>query len=128
MEGGALFALLPEQAAGIHLASRLLETSRRAQPNGIDIPMIREDRFFKQPSTFLGIPSGPGVRSRLRVYDPRRVRGSTVRVEILKSDGTASARHISYRAMTQPSITTRSPPTPSPALRSLEILQRHFRR
>lgn len=87
MEGGALFSLHPNQAAGIQLSSRLLEISRRAQPNGIEIPIIREDQFFKGTSTYLGIPSGPAVRARLRVYDPRHQPGSTVRVEVLDVDG-----------------------------------------
>lgn len=87
IEGGALFTLWPDQAAGIHLSSRLLEISRRAQPNGIDIPLIREDQFLRGPSMYLGIPATENVRSRLRVYDPRHRPGSAVRVEILDGDG-----------------------------------------
>lgn len=87
MEGGALFALLPLQADSIHLSSRLLELSRRAQPNGIDVPIVREDQFLTGPSMFLGIPSDSQVRTRVRVYDPRRRRGSTVRVEVVDNHG-----------------------------------------
>lgn len=82
---GVLFYLKVEDAAQIVLTSRLYEVSRRAQPEGIEIPVVREGAFFKRPSSFLAVPGGTGARAALRVYDPRRA-GVTLKVEALSAD------------------------------------------
>lgn len=90
-DGGALLQLPADVAEGVHFSNRLLETSRRAQPTGVDLPVIREREFLSAPTTLLGIPTGSGIRSMLRVYDPRAQRGSTVRVELLDGTGAVIA-------------------------------------
>lgn len=74
-------------------SNRIYEITRRGQPRGIDIPVVRESEFFDQPVVFLGIPTDSGVRASVRVYDPR-VQGVTYQgvpraflVEALELDG-----------------------------------------
>ena len=73
--------------ANVVLKSRLYETSRHAQPAGVEIPVVREDQFFTKPSRFIGIPRTSGFRIALRVYDPMRIAGSAVRIELFDISG-----------------------------------------
>lgn len=86
-DGGALLYIPLDIAPEIHMSARLLELSRSSQPNGVDIPVVAEDEFFSGPSSYLAIPVSRDNRVALRVYDPRLVRGSTVRVELLGPEG-----------------------------------------
>lgn len=92
-DSGAILVLSPEEAAKIHLSARLLETTRRAQPTGVELPVVREDDFLRTPTTLLAIPGGEGIRSTLRVYDPRGQKGSALRVEFLDEMGEIVATH-----------------------------------
>lgn len=93
-DGGALLQIPPAFAPNLHLSARLLEVSRNAQPTGVDIPIIREDQFFRRATSYLGIPSSSAVRSALRVYDPRQRHGSAVRADFLAPDGAVLATTI----------------------------------
>jgi hypothetical protein len=93
-DGGALFYLPKDHAAAIHLDVRLLELSRRAQPTGVEIPLIREGDFLSGEAVLLSVPSGSGVRSALRVYDAGLLRGSSVRAEFLDMSGNVLATTI----------------------------------
>ncbi len=86
-DGGALFYVPAVIASKMHFSSRLLELTRRAQPTGVEMPVIREDQFFSNPTAYLGVPVGSGIRSALRVYDPRLQRGSAVQVDFLSPSG-----------------------------------------
>lgn len=93
-DGGALFYLPKDHADLIHLQVRLLELSRRAQPTGVEIPLIREGDFLSGEAVLLSVPSGSGVRSALRVYDAGLLRGSSVRAEFLDMSGNVLATTI----------------------------------
>lgn len=93
-DGGALFYLPKDHADLIHLQVRLLELSRRAQPTGVEIPLIREGDFLSHETVLLSVPAGSGVRSALRVYDAGLLRGSSVRAEFLDMSGNVLATTI----------------------------------
>lgn len=57
-------------SAKMTFSSRLFERSRRGQPRGIDLPVVREGHFFDEAVGFPNVPFGPDVRVSLRVYDP----------------------------------------------------------
>lgn len=84
--GPVLFYVPADIAGDILLSNRLFELTRNSQPAGVHIPIVREDRFFRSATRFIGIPNAPDSRVTLRVYDPRRKVGSTVRVEIFDTD------------------------------------------
>jgi hypothetical protein len=71
----------------IHLSARLLELSRRAQPTGVELPVVRELDFLTREAVLLAVPVGEGIRSALRVYDPTLIRGSAVGIELLDPNG-----------------------------------------
>lgn len=74
-----------------HFTTRLYEESRRSQAIGVEIPAIREAEFLDAPTALLTIPTGPAIRSTLRVYDRKRLPGSEVLAEFLDGDGTVIA-------------------------------------
>ncbi len=57
-------------APHLTLSNRIFERTLRAQPRGVEIPVVREGSFFSGDRTFLGVPAGEGVRVSLRAYDP----------------------------------------------------------
>lgn len=86
-DGGALLHLPAAGADQIFVQARLLELTRNSQPTGVELPIVREGDFFTGPVSILAIPAGIDVRSALRVYDPRRMTNSAVRVEFLDPAG-----------------------------------------
>lgn len=85
---GALLSFTPDVAPQITISSRLLEHSRRAQPNGIEIPVVWEEEFLTAATRLLAIPSRPDGRVALRVYAPTAEnQASTVRVEAIALSG-----------------------------------------
>lgn len=93
-DGGALFYLPKDHAHLIDLHVRLLELSRRAQPTGVEIPLIREGNFLSDEAVLLSVPAGSGVRSALRVYDAGLLPGSSVRAEFLDMSGNVLATSV----------------------------------
>lgn len=89
--GGALAWVTAEKENYVHLAVRLLEVTRRAQPTGVNLPIVREGEFLTEPTTLLGIAAGPEIRSTLRVYDPRAARNGRVLVQILDDEANVIA-------------------------------------
>jgi hypothetical protein len=83
----ALLTIPASNEPEIHLSARLLETTRLAQPTGVDLPVVREGEFRKRETTLLAVPVGSTIRSALRVYDPRLRRGSRVHAEFLSPAG-----------------------------------------
>lgn len=69
-EAGYLFHIPVGQARQVTFSNRIFECTLRTQPRGVDIPVVREGNFFSTAQTFLGVPSGEGVRASVRVYDP----------------------------------------------------------
>jgi hypothetical protein len=68
---GYLFIDVPADGARqLTFSNRLFERTRRGQPRGVDIPVVREGDFFSSQRTFLGIPTDDDIRISLRVYDP----------------------------------------------------------
>jgi hypothetical protein len=87
IDGGALI-YLPVTAAGqVSMSARVLEITRRAQPTGFSVPVVRESEYFRRPVTFLGIPNTSGSRASLRIYDPSGNPGAAFTIEFLASDG-----------------------------------------
>lgn len=86
-DGGAILNVPPGVEHQVHFSARLYELSRRSQPTGVDVPVIKESQFFTTAKEFLGIPVDDDLRVTVRVYDPRARRGTAVRVEILDFQG-----------------------------------------
>ena len=85
--GVVLGGFLTGIAEKVTLSARLLELSRRAQPNGIEIPIVWENEYLIRPVTLPAIPNDDQTRVALRVYDPRWLPGSSVRIELLTLSG-----------------------------------------
>ena len=58
-----LFDLHVDVAAEVTFSSRLFELSRLAQPVGVELPVVREDQFFRAPSRFIAVTRSNAVRS-----------------------------------------------------------------
>lgn len=97
-ELGFLFTLAGEAAPHLTFSNRIFERTLRAQPLGVDIPVVREGAFFSGDQTFLGVPAGEAVRVSLRAYDPWiHVPTPTVRLQhllvtVVNSAGTELGR------------------------------------
>lgn len=74
-------------ASRFTFSSRLFELSRHTQPVGVDVPVVREQDLFTSAVRFVGVSGGASSRVALRVYDPMRREGSSVRVELLTTKG-----------------------------------------
>lgn len=69
-EQGLLLFIPIGLAGNLTFSNRIFETTLRAQPRGVDIPVVREGNFFTGTQTLIGVPGGPAVRISLRAYDP----------------------------------------------------------
>ena len=69
-ELGFLFTLRGDAAPHLTFSNRIFERTLRAQPRGVDIPVVREGAFFSGEQTFLGVPASAGVRISVRAYNP----------------------------------------------------------
>src|SRR5581483_5335203 len=76
--GPYIFNLANPASQDVTFSSRLFELSRHTQPAGVEMPVVREDRFYTAPARFIGISGSSASRVALRVYDPRRRVGSSV--------------------------------------------------
>lgn len=86
VNAGAMYYVPAVLAEEITFEVRLLELSRRAQPNGIELPVVWEDDFRTKPTRLIAVPRGEHLRTALRLYDPRRA-GMTFDVEIIGASG-----------------------------------------
>jgi hypothetical protein len=91
---GTLFLIPPDRAGKVSFGSRVLEISKSAQPTGFEVPIVWESEFLRSAAMLLRIPTGEGVRSTLRVYDPSRTPGTAVFVEFLTDTGNVVASRI----------------------------------
>jgi hypothetical protein len=79
---------VPRQAAGsVFVSARLLELSRNSQPTGVEVPVIKESDFFTGERWLLAVPVGEGTRAALRIYDPRALADTAVRVDFFSPGG-----------------------------------------
>lgn len=85
--GGALLAIHKSYAPDVYLWNRFVELTRRADPLGVAVPVIRERDFFTAESEFLAVPAGAGVRSAIRVYNPRRLPVAPLLVDVIGESG-----------------------------------------
>jgi hypothetical protein len=83
IDGGALLYVPLEVADRVSFSNRVLEVTRRAQPTGFAVPVVRETEYFETPVVLPGIPAGDGVRSSLRIYDPSGHGGGRFLVELI---------------------------------------------
>ena len=104
---GTVLLFTKDDAPLITLSARLLELSRRAQPNGIDLPVVWEDEYLRKPVRLLSVPIADASRVALRVYDPRLQQGSTVTVDFVAPNGDLIAS-----TTMSPGNNIRSEPTP----------------
>lgn len=88
--------------ADFNFSSRLVELSRHTQPAGVHMPVVREDHFFTQSARFVGISGSNSNRVAVRVYDPRRRRGSQVKIEVIDANGSLKAETILTLHYTDP--------------------------
>lgn len=66
---GRILYVSRESAANLTLNLRLNEQSRNETDAGVEIPVIREDRFLTGITNVHNIPYGQGVRVMLRIYE-----------------------------------------------------------
>jgi hypothetical protein len=69
-ERGLVLHIQIQHAARLTFSNRIFEHTLRAQPRGVDIPVIREGEFFDSVKTFPAVPAGDDLRIGVRVYDP----------------------------------------------------------
>lgn len=74
--------------SSVTIEARLFELSRYAQPNGIEIPVVREADFLSDPVWLLGIRPSTANRVAIRVWDPGHVESASVLVEVYDRSGT----------------------------------------
>lgn len=94
-ESGSLLHAPVDAAKRVTLSNRIFELTRRGQPRGVEIPVVREGRFLRGATSLLGVPVGADVRVALRVYDPwiqaiRRAAPPLEHVEVQILDGEQS--------------------------------------
>jgi hypothetical protein len=99
IDGGALLYIPLDVANRVSFSSRVLEVTRRAQPTGFAVPVVRATEFLETPVVLPGIPAGDGVRSSLRIYDPNGHGGRTFLVELMAGRMTTSF-HVTLSAGT----------------------------
>lgn len=71
-------------------SNRLSEITRRAQPQGIQLPVVHDRDFIVGETSLLGIPTA-GVRTAVRIYDPLPSGGTnpmSFRVEAVSDERT----------------------------------------
>jgi hypothetical protein len=91
---GVLLTPLKAVAGSLTFSNRIFEVSRHAQPQGLEIPVVRQNEFHSDEISLLGFASGAGVRSALRVYAIPDSPGQTnlqVRADFIAPDGTTVA-------------------------------------
>lgn len=87
IDAGALLYVPSHVANRVSFSSRVLEVTRRAQPTGFAVPVVRETEYFETPVVLPGIPAGPSVRSSLRIYDPSGQGGERFLIELFAGAG-----------------------------------------
>jgi hypothetical protein len=91
IDAGA-FLYVPENLlADVSFSARVLEVTRRAQPTGFAVPVVRESDYFRTPVMFPGIPAGAAVRSSLRIYDASSQGGRVFLVDMVDENGSTLA-------------------------------------
>src|ERR1700730_497456 len=85
-DGGLLLTPSAADARFLFFSNRMFEVTRHAQPQGIELPVIREGQFLKSSSLLIGAPTSDAVRVAIRLYDPRRISGNSIKVEVLGPD------------------------------------------
>lgn len=84
---GLLYVILDEIAEQVHYTARMFELSRHSQPNGIDVPVVREHEFLRGVGMMLGVPINSDSRATLRIYGPTRAPDHAVNIEVLSENG-----------------------------------------
>jgi hypothetical protein len=87
----------PGALAHMQFSSRLFETSRHAQPLGVEVPVVREADFFIDPVRFVGVSGSSSTRVALRVYHADRLEnrsGGAVRVDLYRPDSSIIASKV----------------------------------
>jgi hypothetical protein len=89
-QSAALVSIPRQDIDGLSLNARLFELSRRSQPQGVEVPIVRERDLLVAPVHLLGIPLAEGSRAAVRIFDPfpSRFRPS-FRVEVVAEEGGA---------------------------------------
>ena len=83
-ESGVPAALIRIPAASVdsmEFALRVRDVSRQSDSWGTEVPVVREDRAFRQPFDLLNVPLQPRFRQTLRIYDFEDRSGGIVRLQ-----------------------------------------------
>ena len=76
----------------VSINARLFETSLRSQPQGVEVPVVREADLFATPVNLLAIPLSDVSRAAVRIFDPfPNTGGSTFKVDVFGTGGTLLA-------------------------------------
>ncbi|MCM2313953.1 MAG: hypothetical protein NDJ92_02210 [Thermoanaerobaculia bacterium] len=86
-DAGAFLYVPGYLAADVFFSARVLEVTRRAQPTGFAVPVVRESDYFTTAVMFPGVPAGAAVRSSLRIYDATSQGGRAFLVEMVGENG-----------------------------------------
>lgn len=77
-----------EDVDRVSFNARLFELSRRSQPQGVEVPIIRERDLLVEPVHLLGLPISDVSRASVRIFDPfPTLPGSFFEVQVLAEDG-----------------------------------------
>lgn len=90
-DGGLLLTVSSQYASAITFSNRILETSRHAQPQGFQVPVVHTKDFVTGETNLLALPT-VGVRTALRLYDPLGTGNAhqmTFAITAVSDDGTA---------------------------------------
>jgi hypothetical protein len=77
----ALIRVPVESADSVEFALRVRDVSRQSDSWGAEVPVVREDRSYRQSFDLLNIPLQPRFRQTLRIYDFEDKSGASVRVQ-----------------------------------------------
>jgi hypothetical protein len=91
---GAILSPLKTVADSLTFSNRIFEITRHAQPQGIEIPVVRDNDFRSGETSILAVPAGQAVRSALRVYaipdSPQQV-DLQLRADFISTEGNVLA-------------------------------------
>jgi hypothetical protein len=80
---GSYFSVLADDPRNVNFLLRVWDSSREAENFGVTVPVVRAEEFRTSRFELLHVPTGPGFRANLRLYEYRPTNGLDVRVRIV---------------------------------------------
>lgn len=87
-QSAALLIVRRDVGNDLSFNARLFELSRRSQPQGVEVPIVRERDLLQEPVDLLGIPISHESRASIRIFDPFPfLQGSLFDVQVFGDSG-----------------------------------------